>query len=140
MAEDNRPSDALLAVFASIRTIRGLEPFPSWPYKQALSKAELIEKPSLAWNAFISIVGEASYEELSPVQQVAHLGYWYEAEVYNGGHLQYFRNDTRHYGVFGSCFPLARFRSAGISLPWQDATCRFGCCPRSTLSRALGQA
>jgi Domain of unknown function (DUF4375) len=97
MAEDQRPSEATLAVFAAIRRLRGLEPFPAWPYKQALSKAELIQNRSLAWNAFISIVGVASYEELSPVQQVAHLGYWYEAEVSNGGHLQYFRNQSGLY-------------------------------------------
>ena len=94
MAKGNRPPEALLALFTAIRTARGLEPFPSWPYKVALSKAEWAKNPSLGWNAFVSIVGEASYEELSSVQQIAHLGYWYEAEVYNGGHLRYFRSDA----------------------------------------------
>ena len=97
MAEEQRPSKAMLAGFALVRRMRGLELFPSWPYKRVLSRAELSKSPALAWNAFISIVGETTYEELSPVQQVAHLGYWYEAEVYNGGHLQYFRNDSGRY-------------------------------------------
>ena len=97
MPDEKRPSDAMLAAFATIRTIRGLKPFPSWPYKEALSKDELIKAPHLAWKAFISIVGEALYDELSPVQQVAHLAYWYDAEIYNGGHLQYFRSGMVEY-------------------------------------------
>jgi hypothetical protein len=97
MAEEKQPSDAMLKAFAAVRTVRGLEPFRAWPYKRALSKDELIEDPDLAWDAFVSIVGDASYEELSPNQQVAYLGYWYEAEIYNGGHRQFFRNSAGRY-------------------------------------------
>lgn len=37
------------------------------------------------------------YEELTEEQRPAHLVFWYESEVQNGGHLQYFVNKgTRH--------------------------------------------
>ncbi len=37
------------------------------------------------------------YDDLSPEQRPAHLVYWYESEVQNGGHLQYFENrGTEH--------------------------------------------
>jgi hypothetical protein len=42
--------------------------------------------------ALIDLVSEYTYDELDPVQQVAHLVFYYEAEVNNGGHLQYFHN------------------------------------------------
>ena len=32
------------------------------------------------------------YEDLTPEQRRAHLVFWYESEVQNGGHLQYFEN------------------------------------------------
>jgi hypothetical protein len=97
MAETSKPPWIMLKAFAAVRKLRGKEPFPSWPYRVRIGQADLAEKPDLAWNAFVSIVGESSYEELSDIQQVAHLGYWYEAEVYNGGHLQYFRNSSGRY-------------------------------------------
>ena len=97
MPEEKQPSDAMLKAFAAVRTVRGLEPFPTWPYKRAFSKDELIENPDLAWDAFLSIVGDASHEELSLNQQIAYLGYWYEAEIYNGGHWQFFRNSAGRY-------------------------------------------
>lgn len=33
-----------------------------------------------------------SYEELTPIQRKAHLLFWYDSEVNNGGHAQYFDN------------------------------------------------
>lgn len=39
------------------------------------------------------------YQTLTPVQRVAHLAMWYDSEVQNGGHLQYFENrGTGHLG------------------------------------------
>ncbi len=32
------------------------------------------------------------YDDLSPLQRKAHLVFWYESEVQNGGHGQYFEN------------------------------------------------
>jgi hypothetical protein len=54
--------------------------------------------PALAATfALIDLVCEHEYEELDPIQRVAHLAFFYEAEVINGGHLQYFHNrGTEH--------------------------------------------
>jgi hypothetical protein len=128
MAEEQRPSKAMLAGFALIRRMRGLEPFPSWPYKRVLSRAELNKDPALAWSAFISIVGEATYEELSRVQRVAHLGYWYEAEVYNGGHLQYFRSQAGGY-VAETIASLPLLGADAQATVLKDAFSRLGARP-----------
>jgi hypothetical protein len=32
------------------------------------------------------------YEDLSPLQRKAHLAFWYDSEVNNGGHAQYLDN------------------------------------------------
>jgi hypothetical protein len=34
----------------------------------------------------------SSFAELSNVQRASHLASWYESEVQNGGHLQFFEN------------------------------------------------
>ncbi|HSZ63719.1 MAG TPA: DUF4375 domain-containing protein [Terriglobales bacterium] len=34
------------------------------------------------------------YEHLTPLQRVASLAFWYDSEVQNGGHLQYFENSA----------------------------------------------
>jgi len=34
----------------------------------------------------------ADYRDLSDTQRFAHLVFWYEHEIQNGGHLQYFEN------------------------------------------------
>jgi hypothetical protein len=57
-----------------------------------LSRKMLEQKPYEAWNAFVSILASENYGDLDEVQRVAHLCFWYESEVQNGGHLQYFEN------------------------------------------------
>ena len=49
-------------------------------------------EPHLIWNAFVDLIAVESYEQLSPVQRMAHLAFWYDSEVQNGGHGQYFEN------------------------------------------------
>jgi len=34
------------------------------------------------------------YRELAPRQRAAHLVFWYESEMQNGGHLQFFTNQS----------------------------------------------
>jgi hypothetical protein len=34
-------------------------------------------------------------KELTPLQRIAHLVFWYESEVQNGGHGQYFENQGK---------------------------------------------
>jgi hypothetical protein len=50
------------------------------------------EDPYCIWNSFVSLLAEYGYEELTQEQRPAHLVFWYESEVQNGGHLQYFVN------------------------------------------------
>jgi hypothetical protein len=57
-----------------------------------LNRSLLEGKPYEAWNAFVNLVATESYEHLDNVQRVAHLCFWYDSEVQNGGHLQYFEN------------------------------------------------
>lgn len=49
-------------------------------------------RPDLIWNAFVDLVAMEEYTSLSDVQRQGHLVFWYESEVQNGGHLQFFLN------------------------------------------------
>jgi hypothetical protein len=57
-----------------------------------VSKADLAANPRADWNAFIHLLAMKDYRELAPRQRDAHLVFWYESEVQNGGHLQFFTN------------------------------------------------
>jgi len=58
-----------------------------------LSQADVDAFPEGAiWNAFIQLLSFAEANELSPEQLPAYRAYWYDSEVLNGGHLQYFLN------------------------------------------------
>lgn len=57
-----------------------------------LSRADVERRPELVWNAFIDILSAEDYDDLSPGQTIPHLVFWYDAEVQNGGHGQYFDN------------------------------------------------
>jgi len=57
-----------------------------------LSRVALEQRPYEAWNAFVNLLAKESYQDLDEVQRIAHLCFWYDSEVQNGGHLQYFEN------------------------------------------------
>jgi hypothetical protein len=57
-----------------------------------VTRKALEEDPHADWNAFINVLAMTQYDDLTPVQRIAHLAFWYESEVLNGGHLQYFNN------------------------------------------------
>ena len=44
------------------------------------------------WNAYVDLLAMSDLAELTPLQRVAHLAFWYDSEVQNGGHDQYFAN------------------------------------------------
>ena len=46
----------------------------------------------MIWNAFVDLLAVEDYADLTPLQRQAHLVFWYESEVQNGGHGQYFEN------------------------------------------------
>jgi Domain of unknown function (DUF4375) len=41
---------------------------------------------------FVDLIALTDYEDLTEIQQIAHLAFWYESEMQNGEHLQYFEN------------------------------------------------
>ncbi len=53
--------------------------------------------PYIEWNEYIDLLAMSSYDELDSIQRVAHLIFWYESEVQNGGHMQYFENQGIEY-------------------------------------------
>lgn len=47
---------------------------------------------SLVWNGFINVLAMSERTDLTPAQVAPYLAFWYDSEVQNGGHLQYFLN------------------------------------------------
>ena len=103
--------------------------------RTVVTKAALAENSGADWNAFIQLLAVTDYDDLAPSQRPAHLVFWYEFEVQNGGHLQYFTNrgdergeeTVQSLGVLGADAQgqvlekaLARWRSA-VRLPPVDA-------------------
>jgi hypothetical protein len=60
--------------------------------KRRVSREDLQLDPHAIWNAFVNLLAHAEYEELNELQRAPHLAFWYETEVQNGGHLQFFEN------------------------------------------------
>ena len=56
-----------------------------------LTREEIEEDPNRIWNECVAI-SFRPYETLDPEQRPVHLAFLYDAEVQNGGHLQYFEN------------------------------------------------
>src|SRR5258708_36997768 len=64
---------------------------------RTLTKQQADAEPFRVLNAYVRLLAGERYEDLSPEQRPAHLVFWYESEVQNGGHLQYFENPgTEH--------------------------------------------
>lgn len=62
-----------------------------------LSRRDVEAEPSCIWNAYVDLLAMAKYEDLDPVQRAAQMVFWYDSEVCNGGHLQYFVNRGTEY-------------------------------------------
>ncbi len=60
--------------------------------KRKLTQQQVNDAPYEVWNAFVDILAMEDYSDLAPEQRPAHLVFWYDSEVQNGGHLQYFEN------------------------------------------------
>src|SRR5260370_42147470 len=64
---------------------------------RTLTKQQADAEPFRVWNAYVRLLAGERHEDLSPEQRPAHLVFWYESEVKNGGHLSYFGNrGTEH--------------------------------------------
>ncbi len=58
-----------------------------------LKQSEIDAFPEGAhWNAFVDLLSSSVSHQLDPAQLGAYLAFWYENELQNGGHLQYFYN------------------------------------------------
>src|SRR3982074_3386268 len=64
---------------------------PRMAAQPAILPRHLASSPEV-WNAFIALIASEPEEPFTAVQRVAALVFWYESEVQNGGHLQYFSN------------------------------------------------
>src|SRR5437899_9848444 len=62
-----------------------------------LTKQEVDAQPFRVWNAYVDLLAMEDYRDLAEEQRPAHLVFWYESEVQNGGHLQYFENRGTKY-------------------------------------------
>jgi len=63
--------------------------------KQRVTGEDLQRDPYAVWNAYVKLIGySGQYEELNDIQLAAHLVFRYESEVQNGGHLQFFENES----------------------------------------------
>ncbi|MGP0020563.1 MAG: DUF4375 domain-containing protein [Candidatus Sulfotelmatobacter sp.] len=62
-----------------------------------VTKQKVEAWPLSVWNAYVNLLAMEPHDELTEEQRPAHLVFWYESEVQNGGHLQYFENrGTEH--------------------------------------------
>jgi hypothetical protein len=88
-------TSASLAQTTSPHIIRPIDSVKTIPVR-IIDRKSLEAQPYLLWNAFVDLLSTEDSSKLSPVQRIAQLAFRYDAEVSNGGHLQYFENiDTR---------------------------------------------
>lgn len=78
--------------------------------KRTVEREQLQRDPYLVWNAFIDLLAMEEYDDLTAVQRKAHLVFWYDSEVQNGGHGQYFDNR----GVNRLAETVAALRDLGL--------------------------
>ena len=62
------------------------------PKRAVVTKAMLEDTSYAVWNAFVDLIANSFYQELTPRQRPAQLVFRYESEVQNGGHRQFFVN------------------------------------------------
>jgi hypothetical protein len=58
-----------------------------------ITSRQLRDNPYLVWNEYVNFLASADRNELSHNQRPAFDVFWYESEVQNGGHIQYFENE-----------------------------------------------
>jgi len=59
-----------------------------------VKQSEVDNAPYIIWNIFIDIVACGDMSDMSDIQKKAALCFWYDSELQNGGHLQYFENTS----------------------------------------------
>jgi len=88
--------------------------------------------PHAVWNAFVDLLANSTLVELTDIQRHPHLVFWYESEVQNGGHLQFFENRPEE--LIEPTLTALRVLGAEAYLPiLNDATLRWRSQPREKL-------
>ena len=59
-----------------------------------LHKSQIDDDSCIVWNSFIQLLLNEP-DKLTDIQLTAYLAFTYDAEIQNGGHLQYFENMYR---------------------------------------------
>jgi len=57
-----------------------------------LKQTDIDSDPNLLWNEFVDIIAMSDFDESEKIIEAASLCFWYDSELQNGGHLQYFEN------------------------------------------------
>lgn len=60
--------------------------------RRELTISQIEKEPWIVWNSFVDLLAMEDYDDLTSTQRVASSLFWYDSEVQNGGHLQYFLN------------------------------------------------
>lgn len=60
--------------------------------RRHVTEAEVRSSPHAVWNAFIDLLAVEDSANLDVKQRQAQLVFWYDSEVQNGGHFQFFEN------------------------------------------------
>src|SRR5258705_3794327 len=88
--------------------------------------------PHAVWNAFVDLLANSTWPELTDFQRHPHLVFWYESEVQNGGPLQFFEN--RPGELIEPTLTALRVLGAEAYLPiLNNATLRWRSQPREGL-------
>lgn len=104
---------------------------------RTLSIRDVELEPHRVWNAFIDLLATEEYDELAPVQRAAHLVFWYESEVQNGGHLQFLENrGTRH--LVETIEALGQLRAFCQQQVLKEASGVWLSCDRARIATAEG--
>ena len=67
---------------------------PQYQSRRKVSVQQLEREPYVIWNEYVDLLATSNYASLSEIQRSAYLAFWYDTEVQNGGHLQYFENQS----------------------------------------------
>ncbi len=84
--------------------------------KRQLSAAAIEKEPYIVWNAFVDLLAIEDESKLSEKQKIAQDAFWYDSEIQNGGHLQYFENKRKkdYSGVIKSLKTIGANKHAKI--------------------------
>jgi len=63
--------------------------------RRKLSKEIIKKEEYQIWNSFIDLIAMENENELTEIQKNAQQAFWYDSELQNGGHLQYFENQKK---------------------------------------------